>query len=59
MRSTRRRSTASSPSQVTLIVEDGVLVGNLRVPGGSYEVRYLANGLHAVYQINPAAFPPD
>jgi hypothetical protein len=49
----------AAPSQVTLVVEDGVLSGNVRVPQGSYQIRYAGNGLHAIYEINPAAFPPD
>jgi hypothetical protein len=48
-----------TPSQVTLVVDDGVVSGNVRVPGGSYQVRYVGDGLHALYEINPAAFPPD
>ena len=49
----------AAPSQVTLVVEDGVVSGNVRVPQGSYQIRYAGNGLHAISEINPAAFPPD
>ena len=37
----------AAPSQVTLVVEDSVLSGNVRVPQGSYQIRYAGNGLHA------------
>ena len=46
-------------SQVTLVVEREVMVGNIRVPGAFYQVRYVGEGMHAIYQINAQAFPPD
>jgi len=46
-------------SQVTLVVEKGVMAGNIRVPGAFYQVRYAGGDTHVIYQINPQAFPPD
>src|SRR5689334_20726137 len=44
----------AAPSQVTLVVEDGIVSGNVRVPRGSYQIRYAGNGLHAISELNPA-----
>ncbi len=46
-------------SQVALVVEREVMVGNIRVPGAFYQVRYAGGGTHVIYQINAQAFPPD
>ena len=46
-------------SQVTLVVEREVMVGNIRVRGALYQVRYVGEGTHVIYQINAQAFPPD
>jgi hypothetical protein len=46
-------------SQVTLVVNDGVLVGNVTSPEGLFQVRYLGDGLHAVYEIDLSAYPPE
>lgn len=46
-------------SQVTLVVEREVMVGNIRVTGAFYQVRYVGEGTHVIYQINAQAFPPD
>ena len=46
-------------SQVTLVVEDGVLVGNVNVHDAVYQVRYAGEGIHVVYQIDPRTFPPE
>ena len=46
-------------SQVTLVVEKGVMAGNIRVPGLFYQVRYAGTKTHVIYQINALAFPPD
>lgn len=46
-------------SQVTLVVKDRVMVGNITTPGAFYQVRYASNGVHAVHQIDQAAFPPE
>jgi hypothetical protein len=46
-------------SQVTLVVEDGVMVGNLRVADSHFQIRYLGADLHVVQQIDESRFPPD
>ena len=46
-------------SQVTFVVGDGVLVGNIIMPGASFQVRYAGNGVHAVCEIDQSAFPPE
>ena len=46
-------------SQVTLAVEKDILSGNITMPGAIYHVRYVGEEIHAVYQINQSAFPPE
>jgi hypothetical protein len=46
-------------SQVTLAVEDGIMAGNIRIRQSFYQVRYIGEGTHVLYQIDPTAFPPD
>ena len=47
------------PSQVTLVVENGDLAGNVRVAGRSFQIRPLGGGLHTIREIDEAAFPED
>jgi len=46
-------------SFVILSVFDGIMSGNITVPGAFYQVRYVGEGIHAVYQIDQSAFPPE
>lgn len=46
-------------SQVALSVQDNVVVGSILIPNARYQVRFVGSGLHAIQQINQAAFPPD
>jgi hypothetical protein len=46
-------------SQVTLVVQDGLLVGHVVTPAGSYQVRRAGSGVHVVYEVDPSAFPPE
>lgn len=46
-------------SQVTLVVEGDVMSGNITLPGSIYQVRYVGKGIHAIYQIDQSAFPPE
>ena len=46
-------------SQAILVVEDGVMVGNIRVADSYFQIRYVGAGLHVVQQINESSFPPD
>jgi hypothetical protein len=46
-------------SEVTLVFVDGVVTGNINIPGkGLYEIRYLGRGLHTIAEIDPALLPP-
>jgi hypothetical protein len=46
-------------SQVTLAAEGGIIAGNIRIRESLYQVRYIGEGTHVIYQIDPTAFPPD
>lgn len=46
-------------SRVTLVVEGNVMSGNITLPGSIYQVRYVGEGIHAIYQIDQSAFPPE
>jgi hypothetical protein len=46
-------------SEVTLVIKDGVMVGNAVAPGLFYQVRYVEDGVHAVREADQAAFPPE
>jgi hypothetical protein len=47
-------------SLVTLVVNEGVLVGKVAWPQGTYEVRYTGSGAqHAIVQIEQSAFVPE
>ncbi len=46
-------------SSFTLVWKKGVLIGNIRAPGlGTYQIRYLANGVHEIRKIDETQFPP-
>lgn len=45
--------------RVNLIVNGGVLTGEIHVGTALYRVRYLPPGVHIVQEINPQAFGPD
>lgn len=46
-------------SSVILSVYDNIMSANITIPGASYQVRYVSGGVHAVYQIEQSAFPPE
>lgn len=46
-------------SQVTLSVQDDVMIGTVQIPDKQYSVRFMGNGVHAVNQVNQAGFGPD
>jgi hypothetical protein len=46
-------------SQVTLVVSGEIVVGNIALPQGFYQVRYAGDGVHAVYEIDQSAFPDE
>ena len=43
-------------SEVTMVANDGVLVGNIRGPDGYFQIRYVGDGVHAVREIDPSVF---
>jgi hypothetical protein len=46
-------------SQVTLVVAEGMLTGQITVGGQMYQVRPLTNGVHVIYEIDQSKFQPD
>jgi hypothetical protein len=45
--------------QVTLVVDNGVISGNIRLDHSFYQIRYAGGGTHVIYQIDPNAFPDE
>ena len=46
-------------SRVTLVIRnDQVMVGNIVLPGAVYQVRYVGDDVHAIYQIDEGGLPP-
>ena len=48
-----------SMSEVILVVQDGVVAGNIVYKGRMYQVRPTASGTHEVREIDQAAFPAE
>ena len=46
-------------SQVTVAVEDDVVIANIRVADSSFQVRYHAPGVHVIRQVDESRLPPD
>ena len=46
-------------SEVTLVLEEEVLSGNITVPGAFYQVRLVGDRVHAVREIDQRVFPPE
>jgi hypothetical protein len=46
-------------SEVILAYKDTVLSGNIALPGARYWIRFLGDGLHAVLEGKPSAYPPE
>ena len=46
-------------SLVTLVVNDGLMAGTVALPKGLFEISYAGNGVHAVHEVDPTAFPPE
>jgi hypothetical protein len=44
-------------SQVTLVVNGNVLVGNIVLPEKNFQIRYIQEGVHVIYQIDQSRFP--
>jgi hypothetical protein len=58
-RAWRGRIEGVSLSQVVLVQRGEVLAGDVFLPDAVYQVRPASGGLHAVSQIDQAAFPPE
>jgi hypothetical protein len=46
-------------SNMTMVVQDGIMMANIVYPGGAYQVRYAGNGVHGIYQIDQSTLPPE
>jgi len=46
-------------SQVILVVENGIMAGNITMNGNMYQIRDLGNGIHSVREIDQNRFPPE
>ncbi len=46
-------------SQVVIIVNGDVVVGNISMPAGRYHIRFAGKGVHEVQEIDQSLFPPD
>jgi peptidyl-Asp metalloendopeptidase len=46
-------------SQVTIVADDGVMVGNIRTLNGYYQIRYMGGDEHEIRQIDESRFPPE
>jgi hypothetical protein len=46
-------------SSVTLSVENKTVYGRITLAEQVYVVRFVRDGVHAILQIDPAAFPPE
>lgn len=53
------RVPGASPGTVTLIVDDTLMIGTLRIDREVYEIRYLGDGIHVVTDVDPSKFPRD
>jgi peptidyl-Asp metalloendopeptidase len=46
-------------SEVTLVMKDGLLVGNVCFPGGRFQIRFLEEGLHWIREVEPGGYPQE
>lgn len=53
------RVPGASPGTVTLIVDDSLMIGTLRLEREIYEIRYLGDGVHVVTEVDPSKFSRD
>ena len=45
--------------QAILVVQGGDAAGNITLPGASYQIRPLGDGVHLIREIDPSAFPDE
>ena len=48
-----------SLSNVILVIEGSVMVGNITTPGRIYQVRFLTDGIHIIREIDQSVFPSE
>jgi hypothetical protein len=48
-----------SSGRATLVIDDRLMVGAIRLDREIFEIRYLGDGVHAVMDIDQSAFPRD
>ena len=53
------RVSGSSSGTVTLILDDALMIGTVRIDREVFEIRYLGDGVHAVTDIDQSSFPRD
>jgi hypothetical protein len=46
-------------SQVILVVNGEMVMGDISMPGAFYQVRYAGDGVHVIHEIDQTAFPPE
>ncbi|MGA6924237.1 MAG: hypothetical protein WBY88_01075, partial [Desulfosarcina sp.] len=46
-------------SNVTLVVGEGTIQGSIALPDAFYQISHVGNRVHAIYEIDQAAFPPE
>jgi hypothetical protein len=46
-------------SNVTLVIGEGMVQGSITMPDAFYQISHVGNGVHAIYEIDQAAFPTE
>ena len=46
-------------SEVTLVMKDGLLVGNVSFHGGRFQIRFLEDGFHRIREVDPGGYPRE
>jgi hypothetical protein len=46
-------------SSMTLVTNDGVMIGSISTPAARYQIRYAGNGVHAVREFDTSQLPPE
>jgi peptidyl-Asp metalloendopeptidase len=46
-------------SEVTLVMKNGLLVGNVSFPGGRFQIRFLGDGIHRIREVDPGGYPKE
>jgi hypothetical protein len=46
-------------STVALVVTEGMMAGTVASPQGLFKIGYAGDGVHAVREVDPSAFPPE